>query len=276
MRALLIAFAAAVCPVSLAHAEFSVIGYDREILDHQYENCPPRGSYAYGGCDQCLPINHAPLIPLFQIFCGPARECRMPGDRCPVCNGTCIAIWHVGYTKWFVAWGDADPVHHVITVCNQWLHQSYCPGVTGAYFVGEDFSWIPPRQNSYRDLAFDPLYRDAIAAYTGPAAFSLEDAWRYRIGLFAEMTRRAPPSSRDHYVRAANLAAWYAIAVFAPPDERDQAMAAIGFPLTLQNLEFRDLADIHRATCTDYPFMDCTDPVESTTWGAIKQRYLGK
>lgn len=266
------------CSATFAEAFFSVIGYHREITADQQRYCPPRGPYADGGCDQCLPFNHDPLFSFLQIFCGPDRHCRLPGVDCPDCNGTCIAIWHRQNTRKFIVWGDSDPVRDVITGCNQWLYQSYCPGISGAYFAGESFSWIPPRQRSYQDLPLDTLYLKARLSNDGPWPFSVAEAWRNRIGLFtemAEMSSLTSPDNRNHYARAANLAAWYYGAAFGGQDGW-QVLMTSGFPTTLSDEEYSDLTDIHSATCPDFPFLDCTDPVEPSTWGAIKQRYHGR
>jgi hypothetical protein len=277
MRSLLVAALVLLgtTPVRMAQAVMSVMGCDEEVLTRQFNQCPPRGPQPDHGCDQCLPRNHSPLLPLFQIFCGPDHECRLRNPHgCLVCNGTCISVFRSGYTKWFVVLGDSEPVRNVITNCNQWLYQTYCNGVSGAYFVGEDMHWIPIGGQDYRDLPWDPLYAEVLAAYTGPGPEWIEDAWLYRIGVFAEMVHRADSETlREHYRRAALLSAWQYIFRAAPADQLYQVFAMAGFPADLDFDEFQDLIEIHEATCIDFPFLDCTDPVNQATWGGIKHLY---
>jgi len=277
MRALWIAVLVLACttPVRVAQAIMSVMGCDEEILDRQLNLCPPRGPQPFRGCDQCLPRNHSPLIPLFQIFCGPDHECRVRNPHgCPVCNGTCIQTYRAGYTKWFIVFGNSEPVRNVITNCNQWLYQTYCDGVSGAYFVGEDMNWIPLSGESYRDLPYDPLYREVRGSYSGPGPEWMEDSWLYRIGFFAEMVRRADSEpAREHYRRAALLSAWQYLFRVAPADQLSQALAIAGFPTSLDFDQYQDSVAIHEATCFDFPFLDCTDPVAPATWGGIKHLY---
>jgi hypothetical protein len=277
MRTLLIALLVLACttPADVAAGLISVLGCDEEILERQLDTCPPRGPYPFQGCDQCLAVNHQPLFPIFQLFCGgPDRGCRLNPPACHVCNGACVHFYQLGYTNWFFVVGNPEPVRNVITNCNQWQYQSYCNGVTGAYFVGEDFSWIPSHGSDYRDLPFDPLYGQVRSSYTGPGPVGLADAWLYRFGVFAEMTRLAGSEpARQHYRRAALLSAWQYFVRAVPWDQLAQVLASAGFPDYLDSPQSLDSLDIHQATCFDFPFLDCTDPVEPSTWGGIKHLY---
>jgi hypothetical protein len=173
---------------------------------------------------------------------------------------------------------DLGPVHDVIENCQEWQWQTYGQGpfgpVPGAYGYGEAFSWIPPHDRDYTDLLADPVYHAELAAYTGGPAPDLESAWRYRIGLFAVMAESARTSAdRAHYERAANLAAWYSIVRFGPPEDVDRMLGACGFPPLLTGLEWDDLATIQEVTCSAPLFADCWDTIEPATWGRIKNLY---
>jgi hypothetical protein len=130
------------------------------------------------------------------------------------------------------------------------------------------FDWIDIRipGRSYDDLRLDPNYQETRDTYTGPRAANCFDAWSHRMGVFALMAQGAGSDSLlHHYARAVNLSAWYFYSTFAPRDQRAVALAAAGFPDTLDQEQFEDLVAIHRATCADTLCSDCVHPVQRTT-----------
>jgi hypothetical protein len=127
------------------------------------------------------------------------------------------------------------------------------------------FEWIDSSlsHQSYDDLRNDDSYRDALETFTDPKATTSVEAWQYRIGLFTLMAERAVADSmRQRYARAANLVAWYYVWILSPPDQRAAHFAAAALPDSLGEEEYRDLLSIHRATCEDAPFLDCSNPVQ--------------
>lgn len=278
MRHLWLTALALLLGTSTAHA-WGAVAYRIDILEDQKTLCPPRGYYPDGGCDQCLPVNHHPLIPLFQIFCGPDFSCRMNPVECDKCNGTCVVLWAEGPFRWARVFGNQQAVYDVISGCSEWIDQRYCTTagggeVTGAYIRAEDFDWIPPSQGGYDRLGDDFDYQARLAAYSGPTPSLPNDSWQHRIGIFVVLAEDATsPWDRMHWSRAANLCAWYYITRAAGPSEIQQALYSMGFPNNLTHSEWEDLDDIHAATCGGRPFADCWEAVEPSTWGGIKHLY---
>lgn len=263
---------------STAHA-WGAVCYNVDILADQKDRCPPRGYWPDGGCDQCLPVNHHPFIPLFQIFCGPSFPCRMNPIPCDRCNGTCTVMWGEGPWRWARVFGAQQTAYDVISGCNQWLGQRYCTTagggeITGAYCRAEDFGWIPPPHGGYERLGDDLDYQARLAAYTGPPPSQPNDGWLHRIGIFVVLAQGAMSEwDREYWSRAANLCAWYYINRAADPGEMQVALDAMGFPDNLTHSEWEELEDILEATCSARPFADCLEAIEPSTWGGIKHLY---
>ncbi|HWN80972.1 MAG TPA: hypothetical protein VNM87_02645 [Candidatus Udaeobacter sp.] len=258
---------------------WGLVAYHPPTLITQQANCSPQGPDPWQGCDQCLSRIYRPLVPLLNIFCGRLDQdwCSL-GRDCTHCNGACTVIWNDGNLAYVSVLQPMGTVQTAIDLCRQWQTQTYCTTaggtpVSGAYVLADEFEWLPLHQQDYRSLPTDPDYQWALDTYHGEPAFGLEEAWRHRIGIFGLLATRNLGGRRLYWERAANLVAWYYIALFAEPSELAEVLAQNQFPDRLRGQEFDDLVDIFETTCGATPFLDCWHPVAADTWGGIKGRY---